>query len=304
MPITDIFSKRNKPVPDVFQYTDLPQPFRVQAVMILNDLFGEDFNQGFGGGVYNGIRKALVTEYGRFDLVKGVRDFRGAVLQFVMTAETDHALDTIEVSFRAAEDLGDRRLKQEVNPKATPVGEAVSELNHRFREHGIGFQYESGQIVRADSQYLHAETVKPALHLLQDQRFKGAEIEFLSAHNKYRSQNYEDALTDCAKSFESTIKVICAQHGWDFGSKNTARDLLAVVFEHQMIPNYLQCQFSSLRSLLESGVPTIRNKSSAHGRGTKHRNVPAYLAAYAIHTTAAMIVFLVQASKVHARQPR
>ena len=46
------------------------------------------------------------------------------------------------------------------------VDDAVVELNTRFREHGIGYQFESNKIVRVDSQFLHQEAVKPALQLL------------------------------------------------------------------------------------------------------------------------------------------
>ena len=41
--------------------------------------------------------------------------------------------------------------------------DAVEELNHRFKEHAIGYQYLEGELVRVDSQFAHAEIVKPAL---------------------------------------------------------------------------------------------------------------------------------------------
>src|SRR5207245_2713496 len=59
------------------------------------------------------------------------------------------------------------------NIKATPE-EAVAELNARFLEHGIGYRYESQEIIRVDSEFLHAEAVKPALVLLRDKDYQGA----------------------------------------------------------------------------------------------------------------------------------
>ncbi len=51
-------------------------------------------------------------------------------------------------------------------------------LNHRFREDGIGYQYIESMLIRVDSQYLHAEAVKPALSLLSSAGFEGAQEEF------------------------------------------------------------------------------------------------------------------------------
>jgi hypothetical protein len=61
---------------------------------------------------------------------------------------------------------------------------AVSELNTRFHEHAIGYQFESGQIIKVDSQLIHAEVVKPALALLSAPEYAGANAEFLRSCNK------------------------------------------------------------------------------------------------------------------------
>lgn len=54
---------------------------------------------------------------------------------------------------------------------------------------------------------------------------------------------------------------------------------------------------SGLRSLLESGVPTVRNRLSGHGQGEKPTEVPNYVAAYVLHMTASAIVFLGKAEE-------
>ena len=60
-------------------------------------------------------------------------------------------------------------------------------------------------------------------------------------------------------------------------------------------PSDLQSQFGALRSVLESGVPTIRNRAGGHGAGVKRREVPRHLASYTLHLTAAAILFLAEA---------
>jgi hypothetical protein len=49
--------------------------------------------------------------------------------------------------------------------------------------------------------------------------------------------------------------------------------------------------------MLESSVPTARNKTSGHGQGAAIQIVPDHLAAYVLHMTASTIVFLVKADE-------
>jgi hypothetical protein len=51
-------------------------------------------------------------------------------------------------------------------------------LNLRFLEHGVGYKYEAGTLIRIDSELVHAEVVKPALNLLRAKEYKGANENF------------------------------------------------------------------------------------------------------------------------------
>src|SRR5439155_25744042 len=139
---------------------------------------------------------------------------------------------------------------------------AVDQPNDRFREDGVGYEYSSGEIIRIDSKYIHAEAVKPALRLLQDggKLFTGPLDEFLKAHDHYRKGEAKDAISWALKAFESTLKAICTARSWPFDpQKNGASKLLEIVFANGLVPSYLQNQFAALSYVLESGVPTVRN---------------------------------------------
>jgi hypothetical protein len=218
---------------------------------------------------------------------------------FLLTAPTIDALDLIEVTFSFVDSAirmlhpGRREQFGLIEPDS-----AIDELNGRFREHGIGYEFEGGKIIRVDSKYLHAETVKPALQLLQGagHGFSGPLEEFLKAHEHYRKDNPKEAILSAGKAFESTLKAICTARRWPFDpSKDTASKLLETVFSNGLIPSYLQSHFSALRSVLETGVPTVRNKTSGHGQGATPTTVPNHLVAYVLHTTAANIVLLMEA---------
>ena len=71
-------------------------------------------------------------------------------------------------------------MKQKASERAD---DAINELNTRFREHGIGFQFVEGEIVRVDSELIHSEAVKPALRLLNEKNYHGAQQEFFSLSN-------------------------------------------------------------------------------------------------------------------------
>lgn len=91
------------------------------------------------------------------------------------------------------------------------------------------------------------------------------------------------------------MKAICDKRRWRYPKNATAKALIAVCFENKLIPEFWQSQYSGLRTLLESGVPTGRNKLSGHGQGTAPVEVPGHIAAYMLHMTASAIVFLAEA---------
>ena len=170
--------------------------------------------------------------------------------------------------------------------------QAVEELNTRFKEHGIGYQFESNEIVRIDSKFLHQEAVKPALQILEATHYAGANEEFRKAHGHYRHRRYSEAINECLKALESTLKVICKKRKWAFSDRDPAKILLEIIFKNGLVPDYLENEFTGLRAVLESGVPTIRNRESGHGAGEEPRHIPQHLTAYVLHLTASAIVFI------------
>ena len=54
---------------------------------------------------------------------------------------------------------------------------------------------------------------------------------------------------------------------------------------------------AALRSLLEGGVPTGRNRLSGHGQGTTPTIIPDHIVSYVLHMTGAAIVFLVKSEQ-------
>ncbi len=310
MAIFDLFSKRQKrlrgEVPDVYTYNEIPDELRVQIIHIWMDALGDDskyFNQhNKVKETYKFIVDTLCREYGLFNLPSAKnsrsRMYMEELVNFLLEEkDLEKVLDVIELSFKVIDRLT-RNYEYLRSYDASKIADnAIDEVNNRFKEHGVGYQYVEGEIIRVDSELLHVETVKPALKLLNDKMYKGAQEEYLSAYKHYQSGKNKEALADCLKSFESTMMAICDKREWIYPKEATANKLIKVCFENELIPSFWQSQLTSLQNLLTSSIPTGRNKLGGHGQGSKSVKVPDYLVAYMLHMTASTLVFLIEAEK-------
>lgn len=188
MPVHEIFSKRMKrlrgEVPDVYQYETIPRELRVQVIHIWYDVFGEVRHDDFGepeysydtAEAYKHIHATLSREYGLFRLGEDDDlDFEAVYNFFMETQEAEKVIDVIEVSFQYIAQYGGNIASDD----------ATAELNRRFQDLGVGYQFASGKMIRVDSEFIHSEAVKPALSMLSDPMYEGANGEFLSAHEHY-----------------------------------------------------------------------------------------------------------------------
>jgi hypothetical protein len=130
----------------------------------------------------------------------------------------------------------------------------------------VGYEFDR-EIIRVDSRLLHAEAVKPALALLRESEFKGAQVEFLTAYDHHRHGRKKEALNESLKALESVMKSICAKRNWAHDPNAPGKTLLQTVFDNGLIDPFWNSHFSALRATLEAGVPAARNKLRCHGQG-------------------------------------
>jgi hypothetical protein len=303
MPFFRSFSQRqqdraNAGKPVLFQTKTLPQAFRVQVIHILVRTFGEYVVQTYA-------RDRLSTELwdilftvtrerlGVFHLTDDVDNSFEQCRDYIVGVETPQVIDVIESAAR----LATQNRVQIFQANRVLVEDSISELNERFKEHKIGFQFAGGMIIPFDSTYNYVAITEPALTLLHEDGFQGALDEFLRAYRFFRSNDYKQANVEALKAVESTLKTICTRKHWAFSEKDAAKDLIATVFREGLIRPYLQSYFTGLRSMLESGVPTVRNREGGHGQGPDIIEVPEHYASFCLNTAATCIQFLIQESK-------
>jgi hypothetical protein len=308
MAIFDLFSKRQKrlrgDVPDIYTYDNIPDSLKVQIVHIIQDAIGED--KGHYGAsnrpkqAYETIFDILCREYGKFSLTDGFREGKQEQVlnYFLQTKDTEIAIDIIELSFKYIDRIIKKDFQQYAHTTTVKLSpdDAIAELNERFKENGIGYSFDGGEIIRIDSTYTHTEITKPVISLLHSNKFKGANEEYLKAHEHYRHGRNKECLAECLKAFESTMKVICKEKGWIYNETDTAKKLIQVCFQNGLVPTFTQNQFTSLQNLLESGIPTIRNKLGGHGQGQTPQKVDDEMTRYGLNLTGTNIIFLVEQS--------
>jgi hypothetical protein len=301
MAIFETYSKRMKKVEgkiqDVYIYTEIPEKLRVQAAHILSDTIGFKNNSA-----WNYIHSTMAKELGLFSLTDNMyhKDVDHC-LDFLMICSDEEAIDFIELAFFVIDSEALRNdyftSRAIFNIKQSP-DEAIEELNYRFKDNNVGYEFIKRELVRIDRQFIHKEAVKPAIKLLYEEDFQGAADEFLKAHEHYRKGNHKEALVEALKAFESTMKTICDKKGYAYQKdKDTSSKLISILLDNNLIPEYLRNHFTGLRTTLESGLPTVRNKKAGHGQGSAPVTIEPYFVEYAINLAATNIVLLVNAFK-------
>ena len=170
--------------------------------------------------------------------------------------------------------------------------EALREINQRFEQHAVGYQFENGQIIRVDNKLTHAEIIKPALLLLTAPVFAKANEDFMRAHRHYRAGEYKDSVTASHRAFESMLKAICDTEQWEYGKGDGASELVTKVNEKGLFTHAFDRSFTAYVAMLKSGLPAVRNDAGGHGEGLAATAVSVQIARFALNLTATTMLFL------------
>jgi AbiJ N-terminal domain 4 len=163
MGIVNLYSKQQKALkgqpPDVYRHDELPKPLRVQIVQIWDDAIGREAGPLSGANfLFEQAHKHLCREYGVQHLWRlpdhplRMEFARQEVNQFFLNCQqVEQCLDVIQVVFTLAQQHVRLHARDGMFSPTVSCDDAIKELNERFREHGIGFQFHNGQILRIDS---------------------------------------------------------------------------------------------------------------------------------------------------------
>lgn len=290
MIIEDLYSRRYKKehglFPDVFTYEPMPEKLKITLSKIFSRSLRQckNINQTYTlEKCYKSIYDSISEEHSFYTIGEDYESYETRILDFFIDEKDIFInLDIVNLVLNMLHHMSLSKL--------LPY---IQEINQRMLEHGFGYQYEDGLLIRIDSKHTHAEIIKPALLLLQDEKFQNADDEFRNAFNAYKNGKYEEAIREANNAFESTMKIICHLKSYDLPKKHNATALIAHLRDKQFIPDFQMEVFNGLAKCLES-VSTMRNNIAGHGKGHEERTIEHNMVSYVLNMTASNIKFLVE----------
>lgn len=275
------YKRENNLFPDVYQYDEFPKKLKITLRRIFDRAF-EYYNYPQQTERINFICTTICEEHSLLNL---------------NTYRDSHA-STKEELYAYFLNIDDTYISLDILYLFCLIfyqSKSIREINQRMLEHGFGYQFEEGILIRIDSKHTHKELVVPALKLLRDDRFKNANEEYRKAFDAFKRGDYDSVFIESYKAFESTMKIICEINNFDYKKKGTASDLIETLKQKNFIKGYNTNMLKGLGKLLQS-VPTLRNNDGGHGSGTKSENekLPLSYVNLSIHQTAACILFLME----------
>jgi hypothetical protein len=301
--IFDVFSRRER---SRERRKPIGSAFRTRVFLLCRDRFsgtGSEFRAGdYRNEFWLDMHRRFTYLLGRHRLHAGApaNNEIEDVVTFLSSCEDAQFLDFLEYIFQSDpywRIVGDENeMVKEINqllllddlPYAlTPFIREVRTEAILGRQREVQALVSRPRVVMRDQDAMYKEAIAPAIGLLADRGYSSANQELLAALGDYRHGNHGDCLTKCAAAFESTLKILCARRGWQHQENDGAAQLLRVVIDNSTLDSYLE------QPLL--GPAMLRNRlGSAHGAGAQSRRVPAERARYAINTTAAAVLLVVE----------
>jgi len=289
-----------EPLP--MRHGELPDKVRVQFLLLARDFSGKPEREGpygtFGpANMWTHICDRTAFFVGEPSL--GYNDFDG-FSRHLRSESVEHALDAIEIALRIMDGVSTADERDDVRPFFENFGavlnyaDIVSMTNDCFSWEGLGYRYVERVIADIESDYIYNEVTMPAVQLLAAANYKAAIDEFLDAHEAARKDDFSGAVVKANNAFESTLKLICDENGWDHGQRDSASTLLKKILSKSEVPDYLASHFGVLRATLESGLPEVRHNNGGHGVLFRRAPVDRTMANYALHLAATNIVFLIE----------
>jgi len=186
------------------------------------------------------------------------------------------------------------------------ISSFISKVNSIFKIDKIGYEIVPAGledlpfiVVPFNSKYLYLETIKQPMILMFDEDFKGPLNEFQKALDKYKINDFEGAIINANKSYESTVKTILDFKKIDYNEKkDKIPQLIDKLKDSDLIDSTLISVFSSFWPVLKNGPNNIRNLSGiAHGQGKEIKKIEKTYADFVLRTVGTYIVFLIERFK-------
>lgn len=175
-------------------------------------------------------------------------------------------------------------------------GEATefsNEINEVLYEKNLPWKLVDGKMIKIDSKQFECDLKNKTLDMMKE--LKDAEPKFKSAFNEltmaleaFQKGEYQVAISNAGKSYESVLKVIL-----DVDKGNADRLTSEYIEQKLCVPETMSKQ--GFKEKVMMALPFVRNNSGAdHGAGTKDVIISKPMAKLAINLAATLETFLIE----------
>ncbi len=166
-------------------------------------------------------------------------------------------------------------------------------LNTFFSENDIPWRILDGKMIKIDVQQFECDLKAKALETMKElkdaePKFQSAYAELTTAIEAFEKGDYQSAINNAGKSYESVLKVILET------DKGNA-DKLTTQYAEQFLVVPDTMQKTGFREKVMMALPYLRNNSGAdHGAGAKQVVISKPMAKLAINLAASLNTYLIE----------
>lgn len=182
----------------------------------------------------------------------------------------------------------------EFNPDISDEKKEFSKaINSFLDENSIPWRILDGKMIKIDAQQFECDLKLKALAQMQElkdaePKFQSAYTELTTAVEALENGDYQSAINNAGKSYESVLKVIL---GVDTGNANQ----LTQAYRDTLLKEPATMQTGGFESQVMKSLPFIRNNSgSDHGAGAKEVVISKPMAKLAVNLAAALDTYLIE----------
>ena len=188
---------------DIYKYDKLPDKVKRHIIAVWFELLNKfpAFDRGKSDNFFAVVAKELWVKYDEFQSPRNSGSPSESVCNFFgEQQDVKKCLEIMELVFSCLSHF--YRADVYVNAGLDyDIYRAKAKLNAVFQEHSVGYEFRGDKIFRIDSGVMHKEVVAPTMTLLYEPFFKGANEEFLKAHEHFRQGTQQIQISEEIAAF-------------------------------------------------------------------------------------------------------
>lgn len=184
--------------------------------------------------------------------------------------------------------------------------EWVDTINETLSDALVNYKFDIklNSIVSTFTEYQNIIIDRAEENLFEDADFELASKEFKDAYINITKNQYKDCILNINKALESVLKVICIKLNYTKSNNEKMGTYLSLLRDNNFYGDnkLIDNNLTNLIKSMDSGLPTIRNKTASHGSGIVKNDPTEYLTRYAFFSGINAINLIIEIYKEHINE--